>query len=139
MVVSKRLGSDSHSLCNPDRTPAAEKDFLQGRRRKLLMALVVDCKDFMTFLYLYSRIKFVDCEGEGEGSAGNTSYKGHCSVGLARVWKCPLVVTADLSEFLSVLLALERLSIASRNCSRRGTTAQVRLQLTDHSRSESVV
>lgn len=59
MVVSKRLGSDSHSLCNPDRTPAAEKDFLQGRRRKLLMALVVDCKDFMTFLYLYSRIKFV--------------------------------------------------------------------------------
>lgn len=95
------------------------------------MALVVDCKDFMTFLYLYSRIKFVDCEGEGEGSAGNTSYKGHCSVGLARVWKCPLVVTADLSEFLSVLLALERLSIASRNCSRRGTTAQVRLQLTD--------
>lgn len=52
-------------------------------------------------------------------------------MGLARVWKCPLVVTADLSEFLSVLLALERLSIASRNCSRRGTTAQVRLQLTD--------
>ena len=36
------------------RIPIVEKDFLQGRTREVLMALVVDFKDFMTHYYLFT-------------------------------------------------------------------------------------